>query len=140
MWKAQFSSGEILEEFDTDGQEILFRKVLDRLDDLEKLSIVVNDKIYTVRMSDGRFSIIFKGEEHHFFTLDADDIMDLKCIRPIYFVRETVNFGTQEKVSTALGPPRVDFIALGFQANLNGRNVKRYLTIFYDETFVIKDK
>ena len=139
MWKAQFSDGEVLEEFDMNGQEVLFRKVLDRLDDLENLSIIVGDKIYVVRMSDGRFSIIFKGEEHHFFALDAD-VADLKCIRPIYFVRETINFGTQGKVPIALGSPKVNLTALGFQANLNGHNVKRYLTIFPDETFVIKDK
>lgn len=139
MWKAQFSNGEVLEEFDKDGREIPFRKVLVQLNALENLSIVVGNKIYVVRMSDGRFSIIFKGEEHHFFALDADAV-DLKSIRPIYFVRETVDFGTQGNVPVALGPPRVNCIALGFQANLNGHNVKRYLTIFPDETFVIKDK
>ena len=139
MWKAQFSNGEVLKEFDKNGQEIPFRKVLDRLDDLKNLSIVVGDNIYMVRMSDGRFSTIFKGKEHHFFALDADAV-DLKSIRPIYFVRETVNFGTQANIPVTLGPPRVNFIALGFQANLNGHNVKRYLTIFPDETFVIKDK
>lgn len=137
MWKAQFSNGEVLEEFGKNGQEIPFRKVLDRLDDLENLSIVVGDNVYIVRMSDGRFSTVFKGEEHHFFALDT---IDLKYIRPIYFVRETVNFGTQENISVTLGPPKVNFTALGFQANLNGRNVKRYLAIFPDETFVIKDK
>lgn len=139
MWKAQFNNDEVLEEFDVNGQEISFRKVLDRLDNLKNLSIVLEDKIYIVRMSDGRFSTIFKGENHHFFALDAD-VVDLKCIRPIYFVRETINFSTQGKVPLALGPPRVNFVALGFQANLNGHNVKRYLTIFPDGTYVIKDK
>ncbi|MCK4826879.1 hypothetical protein KA005_64685 [bacterium] len=136
MWKAQFSNDEILEEFDTNGQEIPFRKVLDKLDDLENLSIVVGDKIYIVRMLDGRFSIIFKGEEHHFFALDTD-VADLEHIRPIYFVRETVDFSTLGKTP---GPPKINFTALGFQANLNGYNLKRYLTIFSDGTFCIKDK
>lgn len=139
MWKAQFNNDEVLEEFDVNGQEISFRKVLDRLDNLKNLSIVLEDKIYIVRMSDGRFSTIFKGEKHHFFALDAD-VVDLKCIRPIYFVRETINFGTQGNVPITLGPPKVNFVALGFQANLNGHNVKRYLTIFPDGTYVIKDK
>lgn len=139
MWRAQFSNGEVLEEFNKKGQEVLFKKVLDRLNDLENLSIVLGDKTYTVRMTDGRFSIIFNAVEHHFFTLDVDAV-DLKCIRPIYFVRETINFGTQGNVPKALEPPRVNFVALGFQANLNGRNVKRYLTIFPDGIFVIKDK
>jgi len=139
MWRAQFSNGEVLEEFDKNGQEIPFRKVLDRLDDLENLSIVVDDNIYTVRMSDGRFSTIFKEKEHHFFALDADAV-ELKSIRPIYFVRETVNFGAQTNTPVILGPPRVNFVALGFQSNLNGHNIKRYLTIFQDGTFVIRDK
>lgn len=136
MWKAQFSDGKVLDAFDKDGQEILFRKVLDRLGDLENLSIIVGNKTFTVRMSDGRFSII-NGEEHHFFALDA---VDLKHIRPIYFIRETVNFDICEKVPVALGPPRVNFTALGFQASLNGHNIKRYLAIFPDGSFVIKDK
>ncbi len=139
MWRAQFSGGEILEEFDGNGQEILFRKVLDRIEDLEELSVILDDKVYTVRMIDGRFSTIFAGETQHFFALDAN-VTDLSHIRPIYFTRETVNFGTQGRVPAALGPPTVEFIALGFQANLDGRNVKRYLTIFPDGTTVLKDK
>ena len=136
MWKAQFSNGDILEEFDKNGQEILFRKVLDRLDDLENLSIVLGNRVYTIRMVDGRFSIVVDGKECHFFALDVDAV-DLKHIRPIYFVRETINFNIQRG---ALGPPRVNFVAVGFQANLNGGNVKRYLEIFPDATFIIKDK
>lgn len=140
MWKAEFSNGDILNEIDVNGKEVLFRKVLDRLDKLENLSIVLkNNRIYTVRMADGRFSTIIDGKENHFFALDIDAI-DLKCIRPIYFVNETINFSTVGKVFDTLGPPKVNFIALGFQTTLNGRNVKRYLTIFPDGVFVIKDK
>lgn len=136
MWRAQFSNGDILEEFNEKGQEIPFRKVLDRLDDLENLSIVLGNRVYTVRMADGRFSTIVDGKEGHFFALDVD-VADLKHIRPIYFVRETVDFNVQRG---PLGPPRINFVAVGFQANLNGCNVKRYLEIFPNATFIIKDK
>ncbi len=136
MWRAQFSNEDILEEFDKEGQEILFRKVLDRLDDLKNLSIVLENRVYTVRMADGRFSIVIDGKEGHFFALDVD-AADLKHIRPIYFVRETINFNVQRG---PLGPPKANFVAVGFQANLNGCNVKRYLEIFPDTTFLIKDK
>jgi hypothetical protein len=137
MWRAQFSNGDILEEFDKNGQGTPFKKVLNRLDDLENLSIVLGNRVYTVRMADGRFSIIVDGKEVHFFALDTN-VADLKHIRPIYFVRETVDFNMQRGV--LLGSPRVNFVAVGFQANLNGCNIKRYLEIFSDATFIIKDK
>jgi len=136
MWRAQFSNGDILEEFDKEGQEVPFRKVLDRLDDLENLSIILGNRVYVVRMADGRFSTVIDGKEGHFFALDVDAV-DLKHIRPIYFVRETVDFNVQGNI---LGPPRVNFVAVGFQANLNGCNVKRYLEIFPNAIFIIKDK
>ncbi len=144
MWRAQFSNGNILEKFDKNGQEVLFKKVLDRLDDLENLSVILGNKTYTVRMSDGRFSICITDTESlrtesHFFALDVD-VIDLKHIRPIYFVRETVNLSTQGKIPTVLGPSRINFIAVGFQASFKGHNVKRYLAIFPDGTFVVKDK
>jgi len=139
MWKAQFSNGDVLEQFDQKGREVLFQKVLDRLDDLKNLSVILNGRTYTVRIMDGRFSIANKGEVHHFFALDGD-VTNLNHIRPIYFVRETIDFSTQGKVPIALGSPQVNFVAIGFQASLNGRNVKRYLAIFPNNTFVVKDK
>ncbi|KKL13070.1 hypothetical protein LCGC14_2529420, partial [marine sediment metagenome] len=38
------------------------------------------------------------------------------------------------------GPPSVNFIALGFQANFNGQNIKRYLAILPNGAFVIRDE
>ena len=140
MWQAKFNNGEVLKEFDANGNEVVFKKVSDRFDDLADLSIVLADRVYTVRMADGRFSTISNGDEHHFFALD-EDAENLTNIRPIYFIRESVNFGTQgNSAPAALGPPEVEFVALGFQANLEGHNVKRYLTIFPDGTTVLRDK
>ncbi|KKM95542.1 hypothetical protein LCGC14_1187080, partial [marine sediment metagenome] len=89
MWQATFSNGEVLNESNAEGQEILFGKVLKRLDDLESLSIILDNKIFTVRMVDGRFSTSINGDTNHFFASDVD-ITSLTNIRPIYFIRETV--------------------------------------------------
>lgn len=140
MWQAKFSNGEVLNEVDAENHEVLFSEVLKRSDTLESLSIILEDKIFTVRMSDGRFSISINGDVNHFFAVDAVTT-SLSNIRPIYFVREVVYLMT--RVDTGLSQsssPNINFIALGFQANFEGRNVKRYLAIFPNGTFVIKDK
>ena len=138
MWQAKFKNGEVLNEFDKKGQEVLFRKVLDR-NDLESLSIILKDKVFTVRMSDGRFSFCVNEIENHFFASDVDTT-SLAHIRPIYFVRETVQFNALASALTSAGPPKTNFIALGWQANCNGRNVKRYLAILPTNTFIIKSE
>lgn len=137
MWQAKFDNDETLSEFNAEGQEVLFGKVLARLDDLESLSIVLGNKIFTVRMADGRFSRIINGAVNHFFA-PGTDVMPLVNIRPIYFVRETVRLGTY--TASVSSPPKVNFTALGFQANHNGRNIKRYLAILPDGTYTIKDE
>ncbi len=140
MWQAKFSNGEILNEFNVDGQEILFGKVLKRLDDLESLSIILDDKTFTVRMIDGRFSSNISGDINHFFASDVD-ITALKNIRPIYFVRETIKLAIYSNTSSFGGSsPDVNFTALGFQANLDGRNITKYLAILPNGTFIIKDE
>ena len=139
MWQAKFSNGEVLSEFNDEGQEILFGQVLERLDDLESLSIILGNKMFTVRMSDGRFSSDINNGENHFFASDVD-ITALTNIRPIYFVRETVQIGTHANILSSGGSPAVNFTALGFQANFNGHNIKRYLAILPNGSFVIRDE
>lgn len=138
MWRAKFSDGEVLNEFNSKGQEILFGKVLERLNVLESLSIILGDKIFTVRMADGKFSSNLNGDENHFFASDVD-ITALTNIRPIYFIRETVQLAVHANVLFSEGLPTVNFIALGFQANFNGHNIKRYLAILPNGSFVIRD-
>ena len=139
MWQATFSNGEVLNESNAEGQEILFGKVLKRLDDLESLSIILDNKIFTVRMADGRFSTSINGDTNHFFASDVD-ITSLTNIRPIYFIRETVQITAHVNALFSKGPPSVNFIALGFQANFNGQNIKRYLAILPNGAFVIRDE
>ena len=143
MWQAQFSNGDILNAINEDGKEILFGKVLARLDDLESLSIIMDDKVFRVRMEDGRFSAyVGENDPIHFFASGVD-IDSLDNIRPIYFVRETVHFGTHAAAlapDTFPGTPAVNFTALGFQANLAGRNIKRYLAILPNGEYAIRDE
>ena len=139
MWQAKFSNGDIIKELNTQGQEISFGKILARLDDLESLSILLENRIFTVRMADGRFSSNINGDENHFFASDID-ITALTNIRPIYFVRETVELAVHAHVLFSGGPPTANFTALGFQANFNGRNIKRYLAILPNGSFVIRNE
>lgn len=140
MWQAKFSNGEVLNEVDAENHEVLFSEVLKRSDTLESLSIILEDKIFTVRMTDGRFSISINGDVNHFFAVDAATT-SLSNIRPIYFVREVVYLMTRADTGLSQSSsPNINFTALGFQANFEGRNVKRYLAIFPNGTFVIKDK
>jgi len=136
MWQAKFSDGNVLNEFNG-NREVLFGKVLERLDDLESLSIILEDKIFTVRMTDGRFSSSINGNINHFFASDVD-ITALTNIRPIYFIRETVKLTMHANALSSNGPSNINFTALGFQANYNGCNIKRYLAILPDGAFVIQ--
>ena len=91
-------------------------------------------------MADGRFSSNISGDINHFFASDVD-ITALTNIRPIYFVRETVQLTIYANTLSSEGSsPGVNFTALGFQANLDGRNITRYLAILPNGTFIIKDK
>jgi len=139
MWQAKFSNGEVLNELDGDGQEVLFGKVLKNLNNLESLSIVLGDKTFTVRMSDGRFSTDINGDINYFFASDVD-IDALKNIRPIYFVRETIELAVHANALSSEDSPSVVFTALGFQANFNGCNVTRYLAILPNGSFVIRNE
>ena len=139
MWQAKFSDGEVLNEITSEGKEILFSNVLKRLDDLESLSIILGDTMFTVRMLDGRFSSSINNDTKHFFASGVD-ISSLTSIRPIYFVRETIKFAVHANALSANGPANVRFTALGFQANFKGRNIKRYLAILPNSTFIIMDE
>lgn len=138
MWRAIFKDDTFLDEFDN-GKERLFGEVLKRLNDLKSLSIIVGDKKYSVEMLNGFFSISSNKENSGFFVLDNEVYNEktLENIRPIYFVRETVNFTL---ACTQVGPTKTNFVALGFQAIFKGKNIKRYLAIYPTGDFVIKDE
>lgn len=144
MWKAVFEDGTTLEEYNKFGQEILFAEVMKRVDSLVTLTIILSStKTFTVRLKDGRFTTMVDGVENHFYGFDVTqyDVSAFTNIRPIYFVRETVDFHINQGPAGAVhgSAPRVNFVALGFQANYQGKSFKRYLAIYPDGKYWIKD-
>jgi len=138
VWKAKFRDGLVLENFDTLGRERVFGDIFKQSSSLESLSVVVGDKTYSVRMDDGFFSVVTTTGNNGFFVLDPEtyNVNTLENIRPIYFVRETVNFTAS---IGQVGPTNTNFTALGFQATHKGKNIKRYLAIFPNGSFIVKD-
>jgi hypothetical protein len=145
MWKAKFKDGSTLQEFDDSGKnEVLFGKVMARVTELETLSILLtSSKSFTIRFTDGRFTLSNNGVDIHIYGFDFQkyDIFKLTNIRPIYFVRETVDFniGARKGLQVA-SQPQINFIALGFQANYENKNIKRYLLISPGGDSLIKDE
>lgn len=145
MWKAYFKDTSVIDEIEMlNGKEVLhsFSEVLKNIENLESLAIVQGSKMFTVRMSDGRFTCNTSGIEHSFFAMGLEIVRSgkLENIRPIYFVRETVNFSENSGHMTKSSLPLIDFTALGLQANIDGMNIKRYLAILPDGTYYIEDK
>ena len=143
MWQAKFKSGPIIDEIEMrNGKEVeqSFNIVVQNLDDLETLSVIQDGKIYTVRMSDGRFTCDIGGAKQNFFAVNFKTVLSgkLKNIRPIYFVRETVVLS--EGSNSQGSKPKIDLIGLGFQANIDDTNIKRYLAILPDGTYCIEDR
>ncbi|KKL15768.1 hypothetical protein LCGC14_2502270, partial [marine sediment metagenome] len=67
IWKAVFKDGTSLEQFDVNGNEILFAKVLDRVNDLKTIAIhLKGGLIYSVSILDGSFNV----NGRHFYVLD----------------------------------------------------------------------
>jgi hypothetical protein len=141
MWRAVFTDGSILEEYDQFGKEILFSEVMKCVEKLQTLSIVLSStKTFTIRLKDGRFTIRNDGRDEHFYGYDVTkyDIEKFLNIRPIYFVRETVDFNINNGPGKCTAS-RVNFVALGFQVNYNDKNFKRYLVIYPDGKYLITD-
>lgn len=109
------------------------------------LAVAVAGNIYIIRMADGLFSILseslysttFATGDCKFYATDIPP-NELTNIRPIWFLRESVQLSTSTRKQTS--SPSVVCTALGFQANHNGRNIKRILYIYPDSEFVIGDK
>ncbi len=134
-WHAGFRDGSRLDQFDKNGNEILFGAVKNRFNELKVLSISQGEIQYTVSLLDGMFSIGGKC----LYVLDTNIYPPekLENIRPIYFERWKHDFsasgGHQLKKEHL-------FTAIGFQANYNGRNIKRYLEIYPSGDCKIREK
>lgn len=148
MWQAAFHDGTLINEEEiVDGRKIIhpFSEVLKNLEKLQSLSIVQTTRKYTVNMITGKFDVTVSGIPIQFFAtghalVESDAIEN---IRPIYFVREVIELAQAKVMSGGnfTGPrPKVKFTALGFQGNVDGANIKRYLAILPDGTFTIEDE
>jgi len=123
-WHAVFDNS-VLNQYDDQGNEIQFRRVLDRIKDLKSLSIHLGERLYTVSLLDGMFNV----EDKCMYILDTNKYPPdkLENIRPIYFERWQQDFNA---VSGQPAGQKLLFVALGFQCNYEGRNIKRYLEIY----------
>ena len=112
-----------------------FKNVLDRLEELASLAVVQGKNVFTVNMKTTEFTVGVEGYRFSFFATSREEVMyGVENIRPIYFTREQVLFSAVKAISA----PQVIFTGLGFQANVDGANIKRYLAINPDGTFTIE--
>ena len=144
MWRAKFKNGQVIDEIiqkNGKPEERSFGMVLADLPNLESLSIVQGTRTFTVRMEDGLFTVNTSGIDQNFYALDSltTSSNKLENIRPIYFIRDLIEFKLGlTPLLPEIGKPV--FTALGFQANIDGANIKRYLEIFPDGTYFIEIK
>ena len=144
MWQAKFKDGKVVSEFFIrKGLKVeqSFNIVIKNISDLDTLSIVQKSKVFSIRMSDSKFKVIQDTVPFEFYavSLETINLNKLTNIRPIYFVRETVEFKENNgHVDFKANPGAVNFTALGFQGNIDGQNIKRYLEILPDGTFTIE--
>ena len=147
MWKATFKGGKVLTEFIVrdNGEQVIrpFSDVLRDVENLELFAIVQGPRTYAVSMKDGAFAIAVDGIGHQYFYATSHRLSSsekMTNIRPIYFVRETVKFTEGISHLSTSSPAQVEFTALGFQANIDGANIKRYLAIFPSGVYTIEDE
>jgi len=141
MWRAYFNDGTSISEFNDDGIEIQFKQVLNRVDMLTRLSIVLDSgEIFTVNMYTGQFSVVNNTQEREFY-INNDKLDTLQNVRPIYFIRETVQIATTMNTSFGTASvPQMNFIGLGIQGNVGDKNIQRYLEIYPNGRYIPKHK
>lgn len=145
MWQASFKDGKVIDSIVQVGGSAVeqsFAVVLNDLENLDHLSVIQGARKFTVRMLDGRFTVNISGVNCDFYATDHATTFSgkLENIRPIYFIRETVEFKQSAQVHLgAASDPSLVFTALGFQANVDGVNIKRYLAILPDGMYTIED-
>jgi len=130
-WLARFKDGSELPQFNSDGSENLFRKVLDRQNDLVTFQVGP----VTVDIRDGSFivhniKITGSSEAEGFEEWGVDERL---AKRIIYFRRVTRKFGATDLKEE--GPPYIVY-GVGWQATIRGpetpthvKNVKHLVFI-----------
>jgi len=123
-WRAYFRNQHVLEQYSDSGKERLFREVLDRQNELERLELVEDGKIYSINLLDGSFYIT--GVRLNLIT-EAELGIPLRNAkyRIIYYKR------VQREVSGVnVGSPKIICYLLGWQSTANGKNIQRILQIY----------
>ena len=140
MYRAKFTDNTMFDEYDESGKARMFREVLNKQDELEKLEVHLdNGDIFGIDLTKGLFSVCKDEHTMYFYGLPQDFQAQhvLENIRVIYFVRGRVDF-TFSKLDNI--PEQVEFYALGFQAtNTDGKNVQRFLAIQPNGMWDIRD-
>ena len=114
MWQVQLNDDSIISEFDEQGNEHLFKEVLDRLSDVKILSLYWESKVASVDLTDGSFLI--NGEKISFNGISNRT----EPYRLIYFKRVQKTFNIPE--------PNIKYY-LGYQITIDGVNYQRLLQI-----------
>jgi len=117
-WSVKLSNSTIINEFDKEGKEHLFKEVLDVLDDVEVLTLSWDKKYAEVNFKNGHFNI--NGEDISF-----KDISDREeKYRPIYFKRVK-----QSLTTVGMKPSENIKYHIGYQITIDGKNYQRILKI-----------
>lgn len=122
MWFVKFKDNSGILGRLPDGTEVPFGRVLPRLSEVAIIGYTINQKTILVDLSTGVITI---NGTATFRPMRQEEFAKLKDVRPIYFVRERVDFAHNFSATGA-----VLFTAIGFQGNTeDGRSVKRILEI-----------
>lgn len=110
-WEAVYNDKTSLKQFNADGSENLFKEI--RQNELFEFRLHYNSKVISFFPKTGTFGL-------NGFLLDTD--ISCKCLdyRLIFFARRRKQLGTGTTESIYF---------LGFQANVDGKNIKRLISI-----------
>ena len=117
-WSAKLTDGTIVNEFDKEGKEHLFREVLDVIDELKTLTLKWDKKSASVDFTNGHFNI--NGDDISFKDLSDRE----ETYRPIYFKRVRQSIGTGN-----IDPNENIKYHIGYQITIGGKNYQRILRV-----------
>jgi hypothetical protein len=127
IWIAHFKDGSILYQYDKNEQEILFKEVLAKQDDLMRFTLLNHKsrEYYSVDLTTGCMQ--FSKDSGQLLPLREDMVRsDTYKYRLIYFREVTRNFGS---TMNEIGVPLYTFF-LGFQyTDEDNKNHKRVMKI-----------
>ena len=122
MWEVVFKNGEVLQQFDENGEDRTFAPVSKRSNEVKILTLILKtedgvEKRFFVNVVTGMFFL------DGFTLFSYTDISSAERTAPIFWKRKQVHmFGDSEVVET------VGFI-LGWQATVNGKNFQQRIMV-----------